>query len=67
MIYDVVKNLATLRKVSINKIETDLELSSSTISKWNVSIPRADSLDKVARYLGTTSEKILEQSNIQNK
>lgn len=63
MIYDVIKELASLKRVSINKIEIDLELSNSTISKWNASVPRADTLDKVARYLGTTSEQILKKSS----
>lgn len=61
MIYDKIKVLAAEKKVSINKIEKDLNLSTSSISKWNKSMPTAENLKKVADYLGVSMEDLLKE------
>lgn len=63
MLYNSIKKLALKRGISIRELEIKTNLSNGSISKWNASVPRADTLDKVARYLGTTSEQILNKSS----
>ncbi|WKF84455.1 helix-turn-helix domain-containing protein [Lacticaseibacillus pantheris] len=61
-LYSTVRNLAEQNGKTIYRIEHDLSLSNGTISKWNESMPRADTLQKVADYLGVTSAQILERA-----
>lgn len=58
-IYTAIKGLAYHRNKSIYRIEKDLGFSNGTISKWDKSIPRADLLQAVADYLGTTPTYLL--------
>ena len=61
-LYTAVRNLAADQHKSIYRMERDLNLSNGTISKWNKSMPRADSLQAVADYLGVTSAYLLRLS-----
>lgn len=61
LIYNKVRKLASKKGVSIAKLEKRNHLSSGSISKWNVSKPSAESLLKVALYLGTTVEELLDK------
>lgn len=58
-VYTAIKKVAKSRNKSIYRIEKDLEFSNGTISKWNKSMPGADSLQAVADYLGTTPQFLL--------
>lgn len=58
-VYTAIKTVAKLNSKSIYRIEKDLGFSNGTISKWNKSMPGADSLQAVADYLGTTSQYLL--------
>lgn len=60
-LYEKIKKKAKERDVSIAKIERDCGLSSSSISKWNVSMPNVKSLNSVANYLGVTIQYLLEE------
>lgn len=55
-LYSAVKAVANKNDKSIYQIEKDLNLSNGMISKWNKSVPRADSLQRVADYLGVTTQ-----------
>lgn len=55
-IYTAIKEVADKNHKSIYQIEQDLRLSNGSISKWNKSMPRADSLQDVADYLGVTTQ-----------
>ncbi|RMC50859.1 helix-turn-helix transcriptional regulator [Lactobacillus sp. ESL0225] len=55
-LYTAVKTVANRNDKSIYQIEKDLRLSNGSISKWNKSVPRADSLQEVADYLGVTTQ-----------
>lgn len=55
-LYSAIKIVANQNGKSIYQIEKDLKLSNGLISKWNKSVPRADSLQKVADYLGVTTQ-----------
>lgn len=61
MIYDVIKNIAKKRGMTISQIEKDLGLSNSSISKWNRVAPSSFSLMKVANYLDVPIEKLLNE------
>lgn len=64
-LYQTIKILAGARGLSISRIERDLDISNGTIRKWDVSMPRADNLRKVADYLDVTSAYLL--NNIKNQ
>ena len=55
-LYSAVKSVAKERHKSIYQIEHDLKMSNGMISKWDRSMPRADSLQNVADYLGVTTQ-----------
>lgn len=61
-IFTTIKQLANKKDISIYKIEHDLNLANGSISKWNKSDPTATTLQKVASYLGVTTDFILNQS-----
>lgn len=58
-IYERIKEIAALKKVSIAQIERDLKLSNGSISKWSTSGPSADKLSGVANYLNISSDYLL--------
>lgn len=58
-VYTAIKKVAKSRNKSIYRIEKDLEFSNGTISKWNKSMPGANSLQTVADYLGVTPKYLL--------
>lgn len=58
-VYSAIKHIAKPQEKSIYRIEEDLGFSHGTIGKWNQSMPRADSLQAVADYLGTTAQYLL--------
>lgn len=58
-LYTAIKELASDRGKTIYRIEKDLRLSNGTISKWGKSMPRADTLQGIADYLGTTPTYLL--------
>lgn len=55
-LYTAIKEVAHKNGKSIYQIERDLNLSNGLISKWNKNMPRADYLQDVADYLGTTTQ-----------
>ncbi|MDB6267281.1 helix-turn-helix domain-containing protein [Lactobacillus amylovorus] len=55
-LYTAIKKVAVQNHKSIYQIEHDLQLSNGMISKWDRSMPRADSLQDVADYLGVTTQ-----------
>lgn len=61
-VYTAIKGIANERKISVYKIEHDLQLTNGVISHWDKSMPRADSLQSVADYLGVTSSFILNKA-----
>ncbi|CYY73886.1 helix-turn-helix domain-containing protein [Streptococcus suis] len=61
MLYDKIKEVAQTRKVSIYRIERDLEFSNGSLRKWNDSTPSVTSLKKVANYLDVTLDELLEE------
>ena len=60
MIYDKIEALCREKKISIRKVENECNLSNGCIVKWKTVKPAAESLYKVAKYLGVSIEYFLE-------
>ncbi|SCL87906.1 helix-turn-helix domain-containing protein [Sporanaerobacter sp. PP17-6a] len=58
--YQKIKKLCKKNHISIYRLEKDLGISTGSISKWGKSIPRADTLLKVANYFKISIEELLE-------
>ncbi|MDM8279675.1 helix-turn-helix transcriptional regulator [Ligilactobacillus agilis] len=61
-IYDVIREIASTKNISIYKLEHDLNFSNGSISKWNTWSPNAVKLQEVADYLGVTTSFILNEA-----
>lgn len=60
MIYSKIKELAKEKGVTIQQMERDLSLPERNVCKWNDSLPRVDTLKRVADYFGVSIEYFLE-------
>lgn len=58
-----VKDLANQKGVSLAEVERKNGLSSGSITKWNVSSPSADKLEKVATYFNVSTDYLLGREN----
>lgn len=57
--YEIIKELARRKKVSIAEIERTLNLSNGSISKWGKNKPNSEPLEKVATYFGVSVDYLL--------
>lgn len=64
MLFDRIKKLCEEKGISIYRLEKEAGLSKGAISKWGESEPSASKLCAVAKLLGTTSEKLLEDEPV---
>lgn len=60
MIYQNIKSLAKSKKIPISKIEKECGITPKYICTWDRIAPNPFTLAKVAKYLGTTVEKLIE-------
>lgn len=58
-VYDLVKELASAKKISVAQLERTLNLSNGSISKWNSSNPNSEPLLKVANYFDVSTDYLL--------
>ena len=58
-LYDRIKKIADDKNISISCIEENVQISNGSIVKWKQNIPRADSLYKVAKFLGCSVESLM--------
>ncbi len=61
-IFDRIKTAADEQKKSIMAIEKEAGVANGTISKWDKSKPRINTLAKVARVLGISIDELIEES-----
>lgn len=61
LIFDNIKELCDKKKISISQLEELSGLSDGAIYKWKKSVPKADSLQKVAKVLKVKIEKLLKE------
>ena len=59
ILYEKIQTLCKEHKVSIRKLERDLDFGNNTIGKWKTSTPNADKLQKVADYFNVSTEYLL--------
>ena len=62
-LYENVKEAANSKGYSINKLEKELGFARSYISKFKKITPSADKIQKIADFLGVTSEFLLTDTN----
>lgn len=58
-LYDCIKYIAEEKGKSISDIERACNIANGSISKWNKSVPKADTLYKVSKYLEKPIELFL--------
>ena len=61
MVYENVKELCDKKGISITQLEKDAGLSNGSIGKWRNCVPKADSLQAVAKVLKVKMEKLLQE------
>lgn len=60
MLYNKIKEIADIRGISIYRLEKETGVGKNTINRWNDNIPSADKLHRVARFLGVSSDELME-------
>jgi transcriptional regulator with XRE-family HTH domain len=58
--YQKIKDLCKKNNISVYHLEKELGLSTGSVCKWKKSIPRADTLSKVANYFGVSINYFLD-------
>ena len=61
MLYEKVLKYCLENKISLSAFERECGLGNATIKGWRTSNPRIDSLQKVAKRMGVSIEKLLEE------
>lgn len=62
MFYDIVQDLCKRNHVSITKMALDIGLSNAAATSWkNGSVPRLETLQKIADYFGITIYDLMQQ------
>lgn len=62
-IYETVKDACRIRGVSVKKLEEDSCMGKRTMYNWATSAPAADKLLKVAKYLDTSMEYLMGETD----
>lgn len=60
MLYENIKKLCKEKKISISKLETDLNFPRSSVCKWNNNEPGVKRVKSVADYFGVSVDCLLE-------
>ena len=58
-----IKDLANEKGVSLSELERSIGISNGSISKWEKSSPKADTLQKVANYFNVSTDYLLGRTN----
>jgi transcriptional regulator with XRE-family HTH domain len=59
MIYSNIKKLCFKKKISVSKLESDLNIPRSSICKWDKTTPSVLKVKSVADYFGVSMEELL--------
>ena len=59
MVFETINDMCAERGISIAKLEAECGLGNATIRRWNKSMPRLDTLQKVADYLKVSVDDLL--------
>lgn len=66
-LYEQIKDIANQKKVSIARLERDLDLSNGSVSKWSINTPSIDKIEKVANYFNISIDYLLDRESPSNK
>lgn len=58
-LYDIIKELAAKKRVSIRKMEEDLGYSNGTVRRWNKFPPNTDKINEVSTYFHVSPNFLL--------
>lgn len=61
--FDRLEELRKKQGIGQGKLEKELGISNGSINKWKISMPKADTLEKVADYYNVTTDYLLEKEN----
>lgn len=61
MILNKIEALCEKKGISISRLEKECGIGNATVTRWDESIPRVDSLKKVADYFGVDIKFFLEE------
>lgn len=61
MILNKITALCEKKGISISRLEKECGIGNATITRWDESMPRVDSLKKVADYFGVDIKYFLEE------
>ena len=67
LLYDNIKMVCGPKRISISKLERDLEFPRSSICKWNEIEPGIIKVKKVADYLNITIDTLLNIDTQENE
>ena len=62
-LYEQIRDIAKAKGYSINRLELELGFARSSINKFNKNVPSADKLQRIANFLGTSMECLMEGSD----
>ncbi|MGX7195482.1 helix-turn-helix domain-containing protein [Enterococcus olivae] len=57
--YEIIKELAKMKKISIRQLEIDFGYSNGYLSKWKNNTPNADELSRLADYFNVSVDYLL--------
>ena len=58
-VYNRIKSLSKEKKISINKLEQELDLSRDSLCKIDTNIPSAGKMQKIANYFGISVDFLM--------
>ena len=59
MLLTNIRRLCNEKHVSIAKLERETEIGNGTISRWDISSPSIENVQKVAEFFGVTVDELL--------
>lgn len=65
--YSKIKALCKANRISVSKLEVDLNFSRGSICKWGVNNPSIDKVKAVADYFGVTVDYLLSRGDAGNE
>ena len=67
MFYENVRDLCAIHRTNITQLAKDLGLSTSMPTKWkNGSVPKSDTVQKIAEHFGVTTDALLASAGTSN-
>ncbi len=60
MFWNNLKELCSIKGISLNKMCNDLKISKSNINRWRLGgIPRSDTVNKISKYFNISIDELL--------